>query len=72
MYTKRVEDGNPTKFSKDDKEYPLSAFAADALEHMKTHGMDTVFYMKGVSAKAPAGSEEGALELFTYHAKYTK
>jgi hypothetical protein len=72
MYTKRVEDGNPTKFSKDDKEYPLSAFAADALEHMKTHGMDTVFYMKGVSANAPAGSEEGALELFTYHAKYTK
>ena len=71
-YAKRVTEGNPTKLKQDDSDYPLMAFAADALEHMKTHGMDTVFCMQGAQSTADPGSDEGAMELFTYHTRYTK
>lgn len=65
-YLKRTE-GHPTKFKRDDKEFTLLAFAAEALKHMQRHGMDTVFYLKGANS---AG--EGAEELFTFHSKFTK
>jgi hypothetical protein len=61
-----------TKFKKDDSDYTLTAFAADALEHMRTHGMDSVFYMKGCSASAARGTSAGAVEIFNYHSSYTK
>ncbi len=54
-YAKRVTDGYEVKFKRDDPDFPLMAFAAEALNHMQTHGMDTVFYMKGADA-----SGEGA------------
>ena len=66
-HSKRVLDGCSTKFKRDDTTFNLLAFADEALSHMQTHGMDTVFYMKGVSAGCPEGEE-----LFTYHSKYTK
>jgi hypothetical protein len=47
-YNKRVLEGNDIKFKRDDPDYTLLSFAADALSHMETYGMDTVFYMKGV------------------------
>ena len=37
------------KFKKGDVEFLLLAFAKATLEHMKEHGMDTIFYMKGVT-----------------------
>lgn len=66
-YVKRAMDGNAIKFKRDDPTYPLLAFADEALNHMQLHGMDTVFYMKGVSANGAGGED-----LFTYHTKYTK
>lgn len=62
-YSRRVMDGNATKFKRDDPEYPLMAFAADVKRHMEAHGLDTVFYMVG-------GSD--AKDLFDYHSNYTK
>ena len=67
-YAKRVLEGNSIKFKRDDDDYPLMAFADEALYHMQTHGMDTVFYMKG----AQDGDEAVGEKLFTYHTKYTK
>ena len=64
-YYRRVMEGNATKFKRDD-EYTLIAFASDALKHMETYGMDSVFYMKG--SDVPGDGEE----LFTYHSKYTQ
>ena len=66
-YAKRVLDGCATKFKRDDPEFSLIAFADEALLHMQTTGMDTVFYMKGVDSTGAGGEE-----LFTYHSKYTK
>lgn len=66
-YAKRVLDGHPTKFKRDDPDFSLMAFAEEALSHMQTTGMDTVFYMKGVDINGNGGEE-----LFTYHSKYTK
>ena len=66
-YAKRVVDGCPTKFKRDDPDFSLMAFANEALRHMETTGMDTVFYMKGVDQNGKGGEE-----LFTYHSKYTK
>lgn len=66
-YAKRVLDGSSTKFKRDDPEFSLMAFAEEALGHMQTHGMDTVFYMTGVDSVG-----EGGEEVFTYHSKYTK
>ena len=66
-YTKRVLEGKDPKFKRDDPEYPLLAFATDALDHMETYGMDTVFYMKGTDTTTNVKGEE----LFTYHTKYT-
>jgi hypothetical protein len=66
-FDKRVLKGCDTKFKRDDADFSLMAFAEEALSHMQTHGMDTVFYMTGVDS---AG--EGGEELFTYHSKYTK
>jgi hypothetical protein len=65
-YTKRVLEGNSTKFKRDDPNYSLLAFADDALGHMQTYGMDSVFYVKGVDSSGSGGEE-----LFTYHSKYT-
>ena len=65
-YTKRVLDGCATKFKRDDPAFSLMDFADEALNHMQTNGMDTVFYMKGADANS-AGEE-----LFTYHSKHTK
>jgi hypothetical protein len=39
------------------------AFADDALAHMQKHGMDTVFCMTG---------GPNAVELLSYHTRYTK
>ena len=64
-YYRRVMEGNATKFKRDD-EYTLIALASDALKHMETYGMDSVFYMKG--SDVPGDGEE----LFTYHSKYTQ
>jgi len=72
MYKDRALNGNEIKFKKDDKEYTLLSFANDALEHMKTHGMDTVFYMKPVADGTPDDEDTGAMELFTYHSRFTK
>ena len=66
-YFKRALEGCPTKFKRDDPDFPLLAFADETLRHMETHGMDTVFHMKGAAADG-----SGAEELFTYHAKYTR
>ena len=66
-YTTRVMSGCATKFKRDDPEFPLMAFAAECLNHMESHGLDTVFYMKGVKSDGTGGEE-----LFTYHTKYTK
>ena len=66
-YSKRVLEGNAIKFKRNDPEFPLLAFADEALNHMQTHGMDTVFYLKGEDVNG-----EGAEDLFTYHDKYTK
>jgi hypothetical protein len=68
-YERRVLNGNSIKFKRDDPAYSLMSFAADAKSHIQTHGMDTVFYMKGVSGGA---SGDDGVELFTYHSKYTK
>jgi hypothetical protein len=68
LYTKRVEDGIDSKFKRDNAEYTLMSFANDALKHMQKHGMDTVFYMQGATDEAGTG----AMELFTYHTRYTK
>lgn len=70
-YTKRTS-GLETKFKRDDPDYSLTTFAADALTHMQTHGMDTVFYMKTADAGIKAGSSTGAMEVFTYHTRFTK
>jgi hypothetical protein len=72
MYKDRVDKGNDVKFKKDDKEYTLLSFTADAFEHMKAHGMDTVFYMEGVKAGTPDGETTGAVELFTHHSRFSK
>ena len=61
-YPKRV-GGSEIKFKRDDPEFPLTAFAHEALSHMEAHGMDSVFHM--------TGGVDGE-ELFTYHTKYTK
>ena len=66
-HTARVMSGCATKFKRDDPEFPLMAFAAECLNHMESHGLDTVFYLKGVQADGTGGEE-----LFTYHSKYTK
>ena len=66
-YAKRVLEGHPTKFKRDDPNFSLLAFAAEALNHMQATGMDTVFYMRGVDLNGNGGEE-----LFTYHSKYTK
>ena len=66
-YAKRVLDGCSTKFKRDDTEFTLMAFADEALNHMQTTGMDSVFYMKGVDSNGAGGEE-----LFTYHSKHTK
>ena len=63
----RRTDGNEVKFKRDDPEYPLLSFANDAFAHMQTHGMDTLFYMKGVD-----GQGQGGHDLFRYHSRYTK
>ena len=49
------------------QEFNLLAFADEALSHMQSTGMDTVFYMKGADSNGQGGEE-----LFTYHSKYTK
>ena len=67
-YSKRVLSGCTTKFKRDDPEFNLMAFADEALVHMQTTGMDSVFYMKGASTV----DGTGARELFTYHSKFTK
>jgi hypothetical protein len=67
-YAKRVLEGNAIKFKRDDVDYPLLAFADDALRHVQNHGLDSVFFMKGASAQ---GAEDGE-ELFTCHTKYSK
>ena len=66
-HTARVMSGCATKFKRDDPEFPLMAFATECLNHMESHGLDTVFYLKGVQANGTGGEE-----LFTYHSKYTK
>jgi hypothetical protein len=63
-YSKRTT-GLETPFKRDDPNFPLLAFADEALAHMQEHGMDTVFYMSG-------GDEGEAVEIFTYHTRYTK
>ena len=65
-YVKRTE-GLSTKFKRDDPEFPLVAFADEALKHMQQSGMDTVFYMKGMNSQGT-----GEMELFTYHTQFTK
>ena len=65
-FVKRTE-GCSTKFKRDDPEFPLVAFADEALKHMQMCGMDTVFHMTGMK---PDGT--GAKELFSYHTRYTK
>ena len=70
MYKLRIE-GNDVKFKKGDNDYTLLSFAEDAKEHMKEHGMDTIFYMEGVTL-SPSGDATGGCELFTSHSKYTK
>jgi len=65
-YTRRIE-GCSIKFKRDNPEFPLVAFAAEALTHMQTYGMDSVFYLKGNDSNG-----EGAEELFTRHSRYTK
>ena len=55
----RRTDGLETKFKRDDAEYPLLSFSNDALAHMETHGMDTLFYM------------DATRDLFRYHALFT-
>jgi hypothetical protein len=66
-YTKRVVEGCHTKFKRDDPEFNLMSFASEALNHMETHGMDTVFYMTGVDSNG-----KGGVELFTYHSRFTR
>ena len=61
-YSLRTNGLDPP-FKRDDPNFPLLAFADEALSHMQEHGMDTVFYMTG-------GKE--AVELFTYHTRYTR
>ena len=70
-YSKRTS-GQDLKFKRDDPDYSLTAFAADALSHMKTHGMDTVFYMTTANEGVPQGSSTGAKEVLNYHTKFTK
>ena len=64
--------GNSTMFKRADKDYSLLSFADDALEHMKNHGIDTVFYMEGTAASTPPDDTTGAIELFTHHSRYTR
>ena len=66
-YSKRVLEGYPTKFKRDDPDFTLLSFSAEALSHMQATGMDTVFYMTGVDLNG-----QGGLELFTYHSRFTK
>ena len=66
-YFKRVE-GHGTKFKRDDPAFSLRTFANVAKEHFRHHGMDSVFYMVGTD---DIGTDPG-VELFTYHAKYTR
>ena len=67
-YAKRVLDGLETKFKQDDDDFGLLSFASKAKSHMETHGMDTVFYMRGTDDLTTNRGEE----LFTYHSKYTR
>ena len=64
---RRVMEGHSVKFKRDDPEFPLLAFADEALKHMETHGMDTVFFMTAADS-----SGQGGEELFTFHTKFTK
>ena len=66
-YARRVLEGNDIKFKRDDPDYSLLSFSADALSHMETHGADSVFYTEGAD---PTQGKKGA-ELFTYHSKHT-
>jgi hypothetical protein len=66
-YSKRAMEGNDKKFKRVDEEYTLLSFAGDAFRHMKTYGMDTVFYMPD-----PRDSTADPLSLFTYHSRYTR
>ena len=66
-YSKRVLEGCSVEFKREDPEFSLLAFADEALTHMQSTGMDTVFYMTGVDSNG-----EGGEELFTYHSKFTK
>jgi hypothetical protein len=59
--------GSVTKFKRDDETYTLLSFADVALKHMVKTGMDTIFFMTGAGADGT-----GAMELFTYHTRYTK
>jgi len=70
MYNTRIK-GLVSKFKKGDVDFTLLSFAEAALEHMKEHGMDTVFYMEGVTI-LPSGAMTGGCELFSSHSKYTK
>jgi hypothetical protein len=68
LYTKRVQEGTLSKFKRDNTEYSLMSFAHDALKHMEEHGMDSVFYMQGANDEVGTG----AMQLFTYHTRFTK
>ena len=70
LYNTRVK-ALADKFKKGDTEFPLLSFSAAAFEHMKEHGMDTVFYMEGVTVQL-SGIITGGWELFTSHSKYTR
>ena len=50
----RQTNGQDIKFKQDDPNYPLLTFATDALNHIKAHGMDTLFYMEGVGPSGVA------------------
>lgn len=57
--------GNVKKFSRNDQSYPLASFANDALRHMETYGMDTVFYL-------PDPGSKKLVDVFTSHSRFTK
>ena len=65
-YAKRTEGLDPIKFKRDDPDFGLLAFASAAHRHMKSCGMDTVFYMQGVDDAGQNGHD-----LFNYHTRYT-
>jgi hypothetical protein len=60
-----LTNGQTHKFKRDDEQYALDSFSADAFSHMKKGGMDSVWYFPD-----PTDSDS-MLSLFEYHSLFT-